>query len=56
MLMHSVRSGSIAAKRAGLWTVAVPNGVTSDHDFDHVDGLDRLTLDGVPSDDVGSDE
>lgn len=31
------KPGSIAAKRAGLWTVAVPNGVTADHDFDHVD-------------------
>lgn len=30
--------------------------LTFDHDFDYVDGLDRLTLDGVPSDDVGSDE
>lgn len=31
------KPGSIAAKRAGLWAVAVPNGVTTDHDFDHVD-------------------
>ena len=33
------KPGSIAAKRAGLWTVAVPNGVTADHNFDHVDLL-----------------
>jgi beta-phosphoglucomutase-like phosphatase (HAD superfamily) len=45
------KPGSIAAKRAGLWTVAVPNGVTADHDFDHVDlrvtSLAEVTLDGL---------
>jgi HAD superfamily hydrolase (TIGR01509 family) len=30
-------AGSRAAKRAGLWVVAVPNNVTSHHDFGHVD-------------------
>lgn len=32
-------TGALAAKRAGLWAVAVPNGVTADHDFGHVDLL-----------------
>jgi HAD superfamily hydrolase (TIGR01509 family) len=31
------RPGSIAAKRAGLHVVAVPNGSTAHHDFSHVD-------------------
>ncbi len=31
------RAGSIAAKRAGLHVVAVPNGSTAHHDFSHVD-------------------
>ena len=30
-------TGSLAAKRAGLWTVAVPNGLTARHDFAHAD-------------------
>jgi beta-phosphoglucomutase-like phosphatase (HAD superfamily) len=30
------RPGSIAAKRAGLHVVAVPNGSTAHHDFSHV--------------------
>lgn len=30
-------TGSLAAKRAGLWTVAVPNVSTAHHDFSHVD-------------------
>ncbi len=30
-------TGSVAAKRAGLHTVAVPNAVTAHHDFSHVD-------------------
>lgn len=30
-------TGSLAAKRAGLWTVAVPNPLTAHHDFAHVD-------------------
>jgi len=30
-------SGSLAAKRAGLRVVAVPNPVTARHDFSHVD-------------------
>jgi beta-phosphoglucomutase-like phosphatase (HAD superfamily) len=30
-------TGTLAAKRAGLWVVAVPNPSTSHHDFGHVD-------------------
>ena len=30
-------TGTLAAKRAGLWVVAVPNESTSHHDFAHVD-------------------
>jgi HAD superfamily hydrolase (TIGR01509 family) len=30
-------TGTLAAKRAGVWVVAVPNVSTSHHDFDHVD-------------------
>ena len=30
-------AGSLAAKRAGLWSVAVPNPSTLQHDFSHVD-------------------
>jgi HAD superfamily hydrolase (TIGR01509 family) len=30
-------TGSIAAKRANLWVVAVPNASTAHHDFSHVD-------------------
>jgi HAD superfamily hydrolase (TIGR01509 family) len=30
-------TGSLAAKRAGLWTVAAPNVSTAHHDFTHVD-------------------
>jgi HAD superfamily hydrolase (TIGR01509 family) len=30
-------TGSLAAKRAGLWVVAVPNESTRHHDFAHVD-------------------
>ena len=30
-------AGSLAAKRANLWTVAVPNESTAHHDFSHVD-------------------
>jgi HAD superfamily hydrolase (TIGR01509 family) len=30
-------TGTLAAKRAGLWVVAVPNASTSHHDFAHVD-------------------
>jgi HAD superfamily hydrolase (TIGR01509 family) len=30
-------TGSLAAKRAGLWVVAVPNPSTGHHDFGHVD-------------------
>jgi len=30
-------TGTLAAKRAGLWVVAVPNTSTSHHDFAHVD-------------------
>lgn len=42
-------TGSLAAKRAGLWTVAVPNASTAHHDFSHVDlrlgSLAETTLD-----------
>ena len=31
------RPGSLAAKRANLWTVAVPNSSTAHHDFSHAD-------------------
>jgi HAD superfamily hydrolase (TIGR01509 family) len=31
------RTGSLAAKRAHLWTVAIPNPSTAHHDFSHVD-------------------
>lgn len=30
-------TGSLAAKRANLWTIAVPNASTAHHDFSHVD-------------------
>jgi HAD superfamily hydrolase (TIGR01509 family) len=30
-------TGSLAAKRAGLWVVAVPGAATRHHDFDHAD-------------------
>jgi HAD superfamily hydrolase (TIGR01509 family) len=30
-------TGSLAASRAGVWVVAVPNPSTGHHDFDHVD-------------------
>jgi HAD superfamily hydrolase (TIGR01509 family) len=30
-------TGTLAAKRAGVWVVAVPNPSTGHHDFDHVD-------------------
>jgi HAD superfamily hydrolase (TIGR01509 family) len=30
-------TGSLAARRAGLWVVAVPNPSTGHHDFDHAD-------------------
>jgi HAD superfamily hydrolase (TIGR01509 family) len=31
------RTGSVAAKRAGIWVVAVPNASTGHHDFSHAD-------------------
>jgi HAD superfamily hydrolase (TIGR01509 family) len=31
------RTGTLAAKRAGIWVVAVPNASTGHHDFSHVD-------------------
>lgn len=43
--------GSLAAKRAGLWCVAVPNPSTRHHDFNHVDAL-LPTLAGAPLDDL----
>ena len=30
-------AGALAAKRAGLWVVAVPNSSTAHHDFAHAD-------------------
>jgi HAD superfamily hydrolase (TIGR01509 family) len=30
-------TGSVAAKRANLWTVVAPNSSTAHHDFDHAD-------------------
>lgn len=45
------RTGSLAAKRAGLWVVAVPNASTRHHDFSHVDwrvgALSEVTLAGL---------
>lgn len=42
-------TGSLAAKRANLWTVAVPNSSTAHHDFSHADlrlgSLAEVTLD-----------
>jgi len=42
-------TGSLAAKRANLWVVAVPNVSTAHHDFSNADlcipSLDALTLD-----------
>jgi putative hydrolase of the HAD superfamily len=42
-------TGSLAAKRAGLWVVAVPNSSTAHHDFAHADlrvtSLADVTLD-----------
>jgi HAD superfamily hydrolase (TIGR01509 family) len=44
-------AGSLAAKRANLWAVAVPNESTAHHDFAHVDlrlsSLADITLDGL---------
>lgn len=41
-------NGSLAAKRAGLWCVAVPNAITRSMDFSHADHvteqLDELSL------------
>jgi beta-phosphoglucomutase-like phosphatase (HAD superfamily) len=31
------RAGTLAAKRAGIWVVAVPNVSTGHHDFGHAD-------------------
>jgi len=42
-------AGSLAAKRANLWTVAIPNTSTAHHDFSHVDlcvnSMAEVTLD-----------
>lgn len=42
-------TGSLAAKRANLWSVAVPNASTAHHDFSHVDlqatSLANISLD-----------
>jgi len=44
-------TGALAAKRAGIWTVGVPNGSTAHHDFSHVDlrvnSLADVTLAGL---------
>jgi HAD superfamily hydrolase (TIGR01509 family) len=44
-------TGSLAAKRANLWTVAIPNESTAHHDFTHVDlrltSLADTTLDAL---------
>lgn len=44
-------AGSLAAKRANLWVVAVPNGSTAHHDFSHVTlqvaSLAEVTLDAL---------
>ncbi|MGH7943942.1 MAG: HAD family hydrolase [Opitutaceae bacterium] len=44
-------AGSLAAKRANLWVVAVPNESTAHHDFSHVDlrvtSLADVTLDAL---------
>ena len=44
-------AGSLAAKRANLWAVAVPNASTAHHDFAHVDlrvgTLAEVTLEGL---------
>ncbi|MFI5357008.1 MAG: HAD family hydrolase [Opitutales bacterium] len=41
-------SGSLAAKRAGLWCVALPNSSTAHHDFAHVDLRARSLADLTP--------
>lgn len=44
-------AGSLAAKRANTWVVAVPNESTAHHDFSHVDlrvtSLAKMTLDAL---------
>lgn len=44
-------NGSLAAKRAGLWCVAVPNEITRGMDFSHadlvVDSLEKVGLSGL---------
>ena len=44
-------AGSLAAKRANLWVVAVPNESTAHHNFDHTDlsvrSLAEITLAGL---------
>jgi HAD superfamily hydrolase (TIGR01509 family) len=46
-------AGSLAAKRANLWVVAVPNESTAHHDFTHVDismkSMAEAKLDGLMS-------
>jgi len=46
-------TGSLAAKRANLWAVAVPNVSTAHHDFSHVDlrvnSLAEVSLDALIS-------
>ena len=46
-------AGSLAAKRANLWVVAVPNESTAHHDFGHVDlrvkSLDEISLEDLMS-------
>jgi beta-phosphoglucomutase-like phosphatase (HAD superfamily) len=42
------QAGTLAARRAGLWVVAVPNQTTAHHAFDHADwkiaSLDEVRL------------
>lgn len=49
--LEDSHTGSLAAKRANLWAVVVPNESTAHHDFDHADlrlaSLADVTLDAL---------
>ncbi|MDA0345920.1 MAG: HAD-IA family hydrolase [Verrucomicrobia bacterium] len=49
--LEDSHNGSLAAKRAGIWCVAVPNDITRSMDFSHSDliteKLEELTLDSL---------
>ena len=49
--LEDSNTGSLAARRANLWTVAVPNPSTAHHDFSHtslqVNSLADVTLDAL---------